>query len=210
MIFIAICMKSETHRELAKKVVSQCKEIVLLPIVADSVRTIDPHYQIVIADSSKSQEKEIGLDQHIIYLDVPEADNKLRYTYHVPLCPRKLYDCLITIIQEHRPWSDGIVLDGKPSRKFYMDDIYYVETEGRKIAVVTKEGRFYSSRIFSIWEKMLSQFNFEHCYRGIMVNLNHVRSVSSSLLFLNDGTRLPISRRRYQRFYRNYNRMRKR
>ncbi|AZK44712.1 LytTR family transcriptional regulator [Erysipelothrix piscisicarius] len=209
VIFIAMCIKAEKNRELVKKVVTQCSELLLLPIVAYCVRKADQHYQIVITDHCMSQSKHVGMDQHVVYLDVPLTDDVLRYTYHIPFCPQKLYKCLVTIIQEHRPWSDNIVIDGKPSQCIRAEDIYYVETEGRKIAVVTKNGRFYSNRIFSIWERLLSRFTFEHCYRGIMVNLKYVRAVSSSLLFLNDGTRLPISRRRYQRFYRNYNRLRK-
>ncbi|WP_331836333.1 hypothetical protein [Erysipelothrix piscisicarius] len=91
VIFIAMCIKAEKNRELVKKVVTQCSELLLLPIVADCVRKADQHYQIVITDHCMSQSKHVGMDQHVVYLDVPLTDDVLRYTYHIPFCPQKLY-----------------------------------------------------------------------------------------------------------------------
>ena len=38
---------------------------------------------------------------------------------------------------------------------------------------------------------------FAYCHRSVVVNLRHVRTVSPTELVLDDGTTLPVSRRRY-------------
>lgn len=38
---------------------------------------------------------------------------------------------------------------------------------------------------------------FAYCHRSVVVNLDHVRGLSSERLVLDDGTALPVSRRRY-------------
>lgn len=85
-------------------------------------------------------------------------------------------------------------MEGKENRKVYLDEIYYGESQGRKIKVycVTEKVEFYSK--LDDLEQILPD-NFLRCHKSFFVNMQHVRCVDWQDITMMDGKKVPVGRR---------------
>ena len=80
---------------------------------------------------------------------------------------------------------------------FLPDDIVYVDSLNRVRAIHFADGESIQMNMtLAQIAEALPKDRFAYCHRSVVVNLRHVRSVGTSELTLNDGTTLPVSRRR--------------
>ena len=80
-------------------------------------------------------------------------------------------------------------------------DILYYELENRKCIIYTVQNRQYETwkKISELREEMGEMDNyFIQIYRGCMVNKYYVKTVKKDRIVLEDGTELPVSRRKKQ------------
>lgn len=80
-------------------------------------------------------------------------------------------------------------------------DILYYELENRKCIIYTVQNRQYETwkKISELREEMGEMDNsFLQIYRGCMVNKYYVKMIKKDIIVLEDGTELPISRRKKQ------------
>lgn len=91
-------------------------------------------------------------------------------------------------------------IDGE-NTYFKLYDILYLEVLNRQLIVHTEENSYVSSyrSLKNIPFKLEKNYFFE-IYRGIVINLNHVKNFNSREVLLLDGTSLPIARRRFINF----------
>lgn len=78
-------------------------------------------------------------------------------------------------------------------------DILYISTMGRESILHTRSGKGtynLGRKSMDELEKDLSQYGLYRVNRQALVNLDYVRSLRSNSILLDDGTSLPISRRR--------------
>ena len=80
---------------------------------------------------------------------------------------------------------------------FLPDDVTYVDSLNRVRAIhfADNESIQMNMTLAQIAEA-LPAGRFAYCHRSVVVNLRHVRAVGASELTLDDGTTLPVSRRR--------------
>ena len=80
---------------------------------------------------------------------------------------------------------------------FLPDEVSYVDSLNRVRAIHFADGESIQMNMtLAQIAEALPKGHFAYCHRSIVVNLRHVRSVGPTSLALNDGTELPVSRRR--------------
>lgn len=97
---------------------------------------------------------------------------------------------------------------GEDDQKIYpivqipISHILYVEyvKAGRKIRVRTKTEIYEYSGTMAELEQKMKLYDFETCYRGILVNFEHVMKVKGDTIYLVTGEKLPLSQKRRTEF----------
>ena len=84
------------------------------------------------------------------------------------------------------------------------DVIAYLETAGRKTAVLTREERIEHAVPLSRLKEELQGQGFCLSHFSYLVNLSHVTQVERDALTLDTGESIPVSRRYYQDFMARY------
>lgn len=84
-----------------------------------------------------------------------------------------------------------------------LDSIYYLESQSHKIVLYTKDGELiYYARIKDLEEELRG--NFCRVHKGYLVNLAYVDEYSKTELILANGTKIPISKYKYEDFVKSY------
>ncbi|MBD5490672.1 MAG: response regulator transcription factor [Lachnospiraceae bacterium] len=92
---------------------------------------------------------------------------------------------------------------GGANKVIPLDNIYYMESQGHKIMLSTKDGRMeYYARIGELEEELRGYFCRIH--KGYLVNLACVDEYSKTEILLTNGDRLPLSKYKYEDFVRAY------
>lgn len=83
---------------------------------------------------------------------------------------------------------------GGESIKFKTEDIYYFESELRKVRLISKEGVIKFVAKMSNLEKELAEDGFLRCHQGFLVNLNNVKAIRGDMVEMENGDKIPIGR----------------
>lgn len=102
-----------------------------------------------------------------------------------------------------------IVQYGGASKAIPLDNIYYMESQGHKILIYTKDREQadlrrleYYARISELEEELRGRFFRIH--KGYLVNLACVDEYSKTEILLTNGDRLPLSKYKYEDFVKAY------
>ena len=100
--------------------------------------------------------------------------------------------------QKEQKCADGAeiisVLTGKVSAKVKIDDIEYIEQEGRKLAIVTAE------KTYTLYGKMESMAaclvgrSFYRPMKSLIVNFDKIDSIEGGVMFFSSGKCMSIGR----------------
>ena len=84
-----------------------------------------------------------------------------------------------------------------------LQDIYYIESEGRKSIVVQRDRR---SAYYKKTEELAQELGdgFYRVHRSFLVNMAHVRSYTRTQVVLDNGEAIPMSKYRYAGFVQAY------
>ena len=88
-------------------------------------------------------------------------------------------------------------------QKIKAKDIIYLETEGRKVKIVTTMGVFYSSELIDYWEKKLTHISFYRIHKSYILNLDYIDQYKRNEVKLTTGEIIGVSYRK-QSAFRNY------
>lgn len=77
------------------------------------------------------------------------------------------------------------------------EDILYVETSRHKNLFYTKSGTYSLYKKLSEIEEGLRPFGFIRVHQSYLVNMRYVERINSYILYLKDGTELPVPKSRY-------------
>lgn len=76
-----------------------------------------------------------------------------------------------------------------------LNDIYYIETSGRKVLIHTKSGDIDATYAISYFTDVLEDKNFYRCHNSYLINLLFVEKLESKFVYVH-GEKLPVSRQR--------------
>ena len=85
--------------------------------------------------------------------------------------------------------------------RFTEQDIHYLEAAGHYTRVCTDKAVFRVKRAIRQWEQELDEEAFVFSHRSYLVNLLYVSQINRKDLVLDDGERIPLSRRNIKAFH---------
>ncbi len=91
------------------------------------------------------------------------------------------------------------VKSGNRIIKIQCSEIIYIEKSVNNVIIHTKNGVFSERKTISELEKVLSQYGFERCHIGYLVNTEYIHFIDSTQVVLNNYERIPLSRRNVKR-----------
>lgn len=112
-----------------------------------------------------------------------------------PILPELLYSELDEVLMLDD--RDSLVLEDKDVfKRIKRKDVFYVESDGRKVRVHSKEGAFPSKESLSEWKQRLDPALFVECHKGILVHVRCIQMLQADCIVLENGETLPLARRR--------------
>ncbi len=119
-----------------------------------------------------------------------------------PVDDRKLKRVLQKAVlkTESRSQEFIIVSRERQKKKIFLDDIYYFEIRGRVVDVHGPEGIFtYYEQIGELEDKLRDK-DFFRCHKSYLINLKYVDGYNRQEAVLENGEKIVIAKRRYDRF----------
>ncbi len=119
-----------------------------------------------------------------------------------PVDDRKLKSVLQKAVlkTESRSQEFIIVSKERQKKKLFLDDIYYFEIKGRVVDVHGTEGIFtYYEQIGKLEDKLRDK-GFFRCHKSYLINLKYVDGYNRQEVLLENGEKIVIAKRRYDKF----------
>lgn len=90
--------------------------------------------------------------------------------------------------------------------KIPLTDILYCDIQGHYVQLHTINFGIQRSRMtFDKLKNMLMPYpDFLLCYRGCIVNMNHIDYIKDFILFLSNGERIPLCKKQHNKILKNY------
>lgn len=119
-----------------------------------------------------------------------------------PVDDRKMKRVLQKAVRktESRSWEFIIVSRERQKKKVFLDDIYYFEIKGRVVDVHGPEGIFTYYEQIGELENKLRDKDFFRCHKSYLINLKYVDGYSRQEVILENGEKIVIAKRRYDKF----------
>lgn len=114
-----------------------------------------------------------------------------------PLDPEKLEEALVYCYGQVNRKKEILVQAGAGYHRIAVEDIQYIEVEGRGTAFVTGSGTVHTRMKISELEGDAVLAGFVRCHQSFLVNLSHLVSVRRYTAALRSGAEVPISKQRY-------------
>lgn len=128
----------------------------------------------------------------------------LRYILK-PLNQGILAEAMEAVSQEIRGSRLSVTLEGT-THVLNIPSIHYVEVLGHNITLHTTEGDYYFRMSLKDLTAQLPSRFFCAPHQSYVVNMLHVKTVSTQEVRMLDGKSIPISRRKYRDFLQNFHR----
>lgn len=81
-----------------------------------------------------------------------------------------------------------------------LKDILYLEAYAGGVAIYTCNNTFYCDESLLHWEHQLPASLFFRCHKKYLVSLSHVEKMENHFALLDNGKKLPVSRRKWTAF----------
>lgn len=116
-----------------------------------------------------------------------------------PVRKKKLFEILDGISQKKKPQEKLIFPTTEGHFLLPADKIWYVEAMGHDCLLCTAEEKRQIRMSMGAVLKLLGDLKgFVQCHRSYLVNLQHISAIARAEIILDDGTRLPVSRRAHK------------
>ena len=121
-----------------------------------------------------------------------------------PVDDRKLKNVLQKAIVKTQSRSQEFIIVSRErqKKKLFLDDIYYFEIKGRIVDVHGPEGIFAYYEQLGELEDKLQGYGFFRCHKSYLINLKYVDGYNRQEVILENGEKIVIAKRRYDRFVR--------
>lgn len=117
-----------------------------------------------------------------------------------PLSEKELHENLYASRQELKLNQTISLLRRGISYNVPIQDILYISAQSGGSELWTLSSIFYSENSLIFWEEKLPETIFFRCHKKYVVNLSHVIEFDNQFLKLENGEKIPISRRRWREF----------
>ena len=151
--------------------------------------------------------RELAFEKPLVFLSssrnyVFEAYDVEAFHYLVkPVADEKLKNVLKRVLEKERRISQDylVVSRERQKRKIFLDEVQYFEIKGRQIDIHEKDEIFTYYEQIGTLEKQLQGKGFFRCHKSYLLNLKHVEVYNRQEAILDNGERIMIAKRRYER-----------
>ena len=114
-----------------------------------------------------------------------------------PIEPEKLCEVLDKAVKNLSKAEPAVMLETEAGIVRLLEkDIIYAEAFSHTVTLVCKCGKLNIKTPISELETQLGE-SFVRCHRSYLVGLRHIRQITRTDVILDDGNKLPLSRRNY-------------
>ena len=119
-----------------------------------------------------------------------------------PVDDRKLKNVLQKAIVKTLSRSQEFIIVSRErqKKKLFLDDIYYFEIKGRIVDAHGPEGIFTYYEQIGELENKIQDKGFFRCHKSYLINLKYVDGYSRKEVVLENGEKIVIAKRRYDKF----------
>ena len=119
-----------------------------------------------------------------------------------PVEDRKLRSVLQKAVLKTEGCSQEFIIVSRErqKKKVFLDDIYYFEIKGRMVDVHGTNGIFTYYEQIGELEKKLRDKGFFRCHKSYLINLKYVDGYNRQEVILENGEKIVIAKRRYDKF----------
>ncbi len=119
-----------------------------------------------------------------------------------PVDDRKLKNVLQKAIVKTQSRSQEFIIVSRErqKKKLFLDDIYYFEIKGRIVDAHGPEGIFTYYEQIGELENKIRDKGFFRCHKSYLINLKYVDGYSRKEVVLENGEKIVIAKRRYDKF----------
>lgn len=158
--------------------------------IANEIRKNDGKVRIIITTSL--------IEYAVLGYSISASDFLLK-----PFPEEKLFQVLAKLENDIRQAKSSYHEIEINNEKIFLksDEIFYFESLGRKIRVVTSDTEYEYYYTISALEKELDPDRYVLCHRSYIVNLKNVKSIKAKTALLKNGVMIPISPKRNQKVY---------
>lgn len=112
-----------------------------------------------------------------------------------PICYEEFKHEMCCAVKDLRKYEERFINIIGPTQynKLLLDDIYYIETHGRKTLVHTRDNDLLCAYSIGTMTSMLQDRNFYRCHNSYLINLNHVEYFDNRIVRVH-GIDILISR----------------
>lgn len=95
--------------------------------------------------------------------------------------------------------------NGKQASRVFVDDIVYCDTDGHYVQFHLTNAMLRVRMTFAEASALLCPYpELLECYRGCIINLDHIRQADELNFFMDNGERVPLRRREHRRLLQIY------
>lgn len=184
-------------------------EISFLDVEMEEVSGID------VAKHMRDDQEKRGKDKSIIifvtgyreYMEDAFDVNAFHYLLK-PIDEKKFYTVFNRALKEvsMKTKQEGlsvIIKNNGMQKKVLLRDIYYVESNNKKVVFHTKDGKIDTYGRMEDWGSELGD-SFYRCHRGYLVNLEKITAYSGDTIDLINGDSLILAQKKYADFIKAY------
>ena len=197
----------ESGEELIKE--NEDFEITFLDIEMNKLSGID------VAKHIRKEQEKSGKDKSIIifitgyreYMEDAFDVNAFHYLTK-PIDDKKFHTVFERAIKElsakmaNQKLSVIVKFNGM-QKKIFLKDIYYIESNNKKVVFHTSDGEVSSYGKMDEWEKELGD-SFYRCHRGYIVNLEKITAYNVDTIDIINGDSLILAQKKYSDFIKAY------
>lgn len=111
-----------------------------------------------------------------------------------PVDAALLKDLLRTLYREKAALKQIALSTGSGKTRIALEEILYLETSGRKVAVCLREKRVLTTLKLGELLERLDSKHLVRCHQSFALNIKHVRELKKTSAILSDGRVVPVSR----------------
>ncbi|MFT8318587.1 MAG: LytTR family DNA-binding domain-containing protein [Sporolactobacillus sp.] len=170
-------------------------DVLLLDIQMDHLNGMDLARKIRACDQTLSI---IFITGYSDYMDEGYEVAALHYLLK-PVNEQKLFATLDRALAEEEKRPEILLVESADQQmRLPQNEINYIESLAHTLEIHTENQVVTVHVSIDSMEKALNPLSFFRIHRSYLVGLRYIRQLGKSELILDDGTRLPVSRRRYR------------
>ena len=158
--------------------------------------------------------KELAEESVIIFITaftdyMPDAFDVRAFHYLMkPVDETKFNNVFTRAIKEHHRLNNNkdrhlLAKSGDVYHKLSIKDIFYIETQGRKVVVHSKPGTVEYYEKAKVLEQTLG-VSFFRCHRCYIVNMQYITRYNANTIWLKNGAEIFIAQKKYADFVKAY------